>query len=259
MTAPTTIFPRLNKSIKCIILLLIIGFDIGQAQEQPCKYIFAKCEYATADSIYVAIYNNTDSTVCVFTGFLDSQAAKVRWCDIDQMLYAHRYSEETDTYKVSFVPLTPFMQTNSHLPIVHKGYPGEPGMPFTYEFRTIGPMDKMIYPISKKSLRSKDYIYEYYPKKYPFYGSIATSKKGIKLYSRQNWKGDFVYLEKAPDRTSDWVQIEFAVFTEYDLITKQDTTITSSFRRWIGFIDSPTECNRQLRNYLFVTIPYNVE
>ena len=149
--------------------------------------IYAEIDRTENDSIYVAIHNTSSDTLCLFTGFIHSSAARTPWCNTDQLLYVHRYDPDTDVYKVSFVPLKPFMQYQRHVPVNRIGYPEEPSWPLTYEFSLILPHEKFIYPVSISSISRKDYIYDYHPENFPFYNILAKEK------------GDQTYLAKYPE------------------------------------------------------------
>jgi len=253
-----TIICLKNRRFSIIIILLLFGLYSPAIIQKNTSCIYASFERETEDSIYIAIHNDTNDSICIFTGFLDSWAGEIESCKVDQMLYLHRYDCELDIYKLSFVPLTPLMKTSSHMPVRKIGFEDEPGFPLTYEFTVLGPMNAFIYPISKEAIYKRDYIYDYHPQTYAFYSKVSSNKKsGIKLY--KDHEGKAYKITQAPPREKDWIQLEFAVYTNFDIITKKqlnaDGTPTGVGSRWVGFIYHPIECDEQLRSYITVTIP----
>ncbi len=166
----------LRELSKIVTICFIVSFIEPSIKAGNPGCIFADIERTEKDSIYVAIRNTSSDTLCLFTGFIHSSASRTPWCNTDQMLYVHRYDPDTDVYKVSFVPLKPFMQYNRHVPVRRIGYPEEPSWPLTYEFALIPPHEKFIYPVSKASINRKEYIIDYHPEKFPFYNILAKEK-----------------------------------------------------------------------------------
>jgi len=223
---------------------------------------YADIHSESEDSIYIAIHNHSPEPVCLFTGFLYSSAAKDKYWDIDQMLFIHRYNPNTDIYSLSFVPLKPFMRYGSHIPVRRLRYFEEPGMPFTYEFSIIGAGEKFIYPISKKALMKKEYIYDYFPKEFPFYNILVTDKaESLAKYDDYKPYINKLKIKRAPDRKTDWIMVEFAVYKEFDIISgivfdNDGNPIPPPIdSKWESFYMKPYECNKQLNNYIVVTIP----
>lgn len=248
------------------ILLFICNFthlspSIYAKSKNNISYLYTKIDYVTEDSVYFAIHNNTPDTVCIFTGFMHSSAAKESYFKVDQMLFLHRYNNELQQYIISFVPLKPFLQYYWHMPIRKVGYFEEPGSPLTYEFSLIMPHGKFIYPVSKASIYKKEYIYDYNPRQFPFNNGIVNgvpiweSTRTLKEWSKK------LKLKRAPDRNTNYITVEFAVYLKYDIITngiympRDKDDIRPNRDKWRNFLYNYDKCNEQLKQYITVSLP----
>lgn len=221
--------------------------------------LYAEIDSQSNDSLYIAIHNNTNQPVCLFTGFLYSSAAKNKIYAIDQMLYLHRYDSNLGIYKLSFVPLKPFLRYSGHMP-VHVKYYEEPGFPLTYEFSTISSKETFIYPVSKSSIQKREYIYDYFPQKYSFntgYIGCRQNKK-LKLDILKSTNNKKHIIKPAPNRNVEYITIEFAVYLDYDIIAPYLINPYSEYNgylRFHNFYIIPEECNEQLNQYITVSLP----
>lgn len=223
--------------------------------------VYAKVDSIGADSVYIAICNSSNDTVCLHTGFLNSPAARPH-STVDQMLYLHRYDKKCDSNKVSFVPIMPFMRYSSHMPVRKICYPDEPWQALTFEFRLIAPHAKFAYPISKKALIKKEYIQNYDPLDFPFYNILARNNNDKSLAKHAEYKPYIgkLHIEEAPDLNTNWIIIEFAIYTQFDIITCEyfeKQVGTSS--KWESFYLNPYECNDQLHKVKIVSLLFDIQ
>lgn len=244
---------------KFIILLLIFHSILPIFSQNSISCVYAKIEKESQDSIFIAIHNKSERQICLFTGFLYSTAGRDE--PVDQMLFLHRYNPNLNIYNISFVPLKPFLQYTWHMPLYKLHYFEEPAWPLTYEFSLIKPHEKFIYPISKVSLYKKEYIYDYFPCQFPLdngvlnYIATGETQKILRKWAKK------LKLKRAPDRNTNYITVEFAVYLKYDIITngiympRDKDDIRPNRDKWRNFLYNYDKCNEQLKQYITVSLP----
>lgn len=241
-----------------LLTLILVNFVsiIICADIVPLSY--ATLERIDNDSIYVRIYNATDSTICLLDAF-----GKQPLTANDQLLYLHRFNPRTGVYALSFLPLMPFLDYSSHSgerKPEWMRFPGEPSKFYPiYKFRLIRPKDSYIVPISKASIYSKDYIEEYFPYKFAFYNQLYQSTDRV-LKKHKEFKPYVgkLKIKKAKSRNKNWIMLEFAVWTTFDVLTKKyprnEEQPYPQQSSW-SFIYDHKRCNEQLHEYITISMP----
>lgn len=254
------LIPNRKLANKFLLFLLILLSKSVLYSENP-GFLYAEIERTSEDSVYVAIHNDSQDTVCLFTGYIHSRASQSKYSKVDMMLYLHRYVTELGQYKLSFVPLKPFIQYTSHMPVSKIGYEDEPNWPLTYEFALIAPHDMFIYPISIASILKKEYIEDFHPENFPFYNILAIEKGNQTYLGKHAEYKPYINklkISRAPDRDKDWIIIEFAIYTQWNLMVNPYSFIGGPSSKWENFYLHPKECNSQVMNYITVSLPINI-
>lgn len=205
----------------------------------------------TPTHIVVGIKNQTTDTIAILDAYHPANNN-----DCDNMLYLHRYNPKTEIYSLSFLPLMPFLQYTSGRP-PRKGR----GNRYTqedidyypyYKFCMIAPQDVFLFQISKDAIYSKEYIEEYYPYQFAYFNEIfLCSARKLKKYKECRPYIGKLKIKAAPKRAKNWIMLEFAVWTKYNIITKQ----TDKYLYSESFFLNPIECNEQLHEYITVSMP----
>lgn len=211
-------------------------------------------DHEDKDSIYVVITNASDSTICLLDAY-----GKQPLSNNDQMLYLHRYNPRTGIFALSFLPIMPFLKyysSSSESQAEWQRYQGEPAQFYPiYKFRLIPSKQSYVFPISKASVFSTEYIEEYYPYLQGYYNDLfmSSDRKLRKYKEYRPFIGKLGNINKYKYRDKNWIMLEFAIWQNYDIITKAYPHDENSIN-W-SFIYDPINCNKQLHEYITLSMP----
>lgn len=130
-----------------------------------CLSVISKCapkdsialsyELIDLNTVEVTVYNNSNSPAYLFDSYLKGGLYRSK--------YLHRYNEEDNTYKLSLIPLLPYLTVEYSHPIVEKlqslgrviNY-GE----VTFGFQTIEPQSNYSFTIFVKDIIDSPFVYD---------------------------------------------------------------------------------------------------
>lgn len=135
-----------------ILPLLIICFYCftGQAQTRSISVSLKE----ESDSVKFVLYNNTKQPFWLFDSYLDPKYGDVLF----QSQYLHRFDRKTDQFKLSFLPITPWLSFRYSDLVVRNektiSYPGQ----VIYHFRQMPGKDYIEIAIPKEAFSCEEYV-----------------------------------------------------------------------------------------------------
>ena len=125
-----------------------------------------------SDSIKIVLFNNNEHSLWLFDSYLDPQYEKVLF----QSRYLHRFERKTNQFKLSFLPITPWLSfKHSDFLIRNEKTICTPGQ-VIYHFRQIQEKDSVAIVIPKEAFFCEEYVIDKPLVKYHKYDSARRVK-----------------------------------------------------------------------------------
>lgn len=153
------------KPLYRIFPLLLICFSCFTSQAQTRSLSVSFIE--ESDSVKFVLYNDNEHPLWLFDSYLDPQYGKVLF----QSRHLHRLERKTNQFKLSFLPVTPWLSIkHSDLIIRNENTICTPGQ-VVYHFRQIPENDSITISIPKEAFLGEEYVIDKPLGKYHKYDS----------------------------------------------------------------------------------------
>ena len=149
--------------------------------------VHATLKYYDDNEACISLINNSDDTVYVFSSYFDKELCR--------SVYLHRYAKKDKIYKLSFLPLLPYLSPNLSDNIILGPSKVISYSQIKFDFAPIAPNDNVDIYIPKEALVSKSYMRDV----------CAEFKNKNENFKWKKWKGE---------RTDNIIHLEFAIYTD---------------------------------------------
>lgn len=150
------------------ILFICLSCFTGQSQTRSISVSLIE----ESDSVKFVLHNDTEHPLWLFDSYLDPKYGKVLF----QSPYLHRVEKKTDQFKLSFLPITPWLSWRYSDLIVWNEetirYPGQ----VIYHFRKMTEKGSIEVSIPKEAFFCEEYVIDRPLAKYHFYDSARQVK-----------------------------------------------------------------------------------
>ena len=150
------------------IFLICFSCLTGQSQTRSISISLSE----EADSVKFVFFNNSEHHLWLFDSYLDPQYGKVLF----QSPYLHRVERKNNRFKLSFLPVTPWLSVRySDLIRRNEKTICSPGQ-VIYHFRQIAAKDSVAIAIPKEAFFSEEYVIDKPLVRYHSYDSARRVK-----------------------------------------------------------------------------------
>ena len=143
------------------ILLICLSCFTGRSQIRNISV--SLCE--ESDSVKFVLHNNAGQPLWLFDSYLDPKYGDVLF----QSPYLHRVDRKTNRFKLSFLPVSPWLSLNHSDLIIRNRetirYPGQ----VVYHFRKMAEKDSLEVAIPKEAFLCEEYVIDRPLTKYHYY------------------------------------------------------------------------------------------
>ena len=143
------------------VLLICLSCFTGRSQTRNVSVSLSE----DPDSVKFVLHNNTGQSLWLFDSYLDPKYGDVLF----QSPYLHRVEKKTNRFKLSFIPITPWLSLNYSDRIVRNretiSYPGQ----VVYHFRKMAEKDSIEVSIPKKAFFCEEYVIDKPLAKFHYY------------------------------------------------------------------------------------------
>lgn len=171
--------------IKCLLLYYSILPVWGYACDDVGVYAILK--YIDDNKACISLISNSDDTMYVFSSYFDEE------CCVSE--YIHRYEMKDKRYKLSFLPLLPYLSPNLSDNVVNAPSKIISYSQIKFDFVPIAPKDSVDIYIPKEALISKKYMRDV----------CAECKNKFDSFKWKKWK---------EERTDNIIYVEFAIYKD---------------------------------------------
>lgn len=153
-----------------IFLILFICLSCFTSQSQTRNISVTLSE--ESDSVKFVLLNNTEHSLWLFDSYLDPKYGNVMF----QSSYLHRVERKSNHYKLSFLPITPWLSVKYSDLIIRNEktlrYPGQ----VVYHFRQMAGKDSIEISVPKEAFFCEEYVIDKPLLKYHYYDSAHRVK-----------------------------------------------------------------------------------
>lgn len=150
--------------------LFLICFSCLTGQSQTRSISVSLIE--KSDSVKFVLYNDNEHPLWLFDSYLDPRYGKVLF----QSQYLHRLERKTNQFKLSFLPITPWLFIKYSDLIIRDERTIRSVGQVLYHFRQIMGKDSMTISIPKEAFLCKEYVIDKPLVKYHNYDSVRRVK-----------------------------------------------------------------------------------
>lgn len=149
--------------------------------------VHATLKYYDDNEACISLINNSNDTVYVFSSYFDKELCR--------SIYLHRYAKKDKMYKLSFLPLLPYLSPNLSDNVVDGASKIISKSQIKFVFISIAPKDTVDIYIPKEALVSNRYMRDVCAERKNKFDSIRWKK----------WK---------EERTDNLIHVEFAIYKD---------------------------------------------
>lgn len=199
---PITQMLKNHYMIKVLAVLIILSSFI-ECDAQVGDELQYKLSLSN-DTVYVTLNNNGLDTLYLFNSYLemnpeyDCFGTEPFW----ESEYLHRFDKESNQYKLSFLPIIPYLSVRFNDVAIHGKSRIVHKWQLLYGFKTLFPNDSILIRIPKLAIEQKLYV-EDVP---------------IKDYG----KNDKIRFKKIHVNPTKTISLEFALYRNVDLLRSTD-------------------------------------
>lgn len=181
---------RLFLIVVMAVYVFISAFAQNDYEPQAVGALFLNFEGVRNDSVNLRLCNMTTDTFYVFDSYLGGEQLN-GYQAASESQFLHRYDNENKRFKLSFVPLLPYLSYNRSGLYLSSPDRVVKHMGVTYHFAELLPGAYFPIRISMQSFEESDYYYDIDMK------NITIADKEIKFHKFARLRPKIVYVELA--------------------------------------------------------------